>query len=83
MKSKMIIDRKTLKKESHKNLKSTYLKSILVIFIFTLVITGGYNFTSSFNNDYNPTQKVTQTKSNFSTIDDLTKEIIKKTRKRK
>ncbi len=78
MKSKMIIDRKTLKKESHKNLKSTYLKSILVIFIFTLVITGGYNFTSSFNNDYNPTQKVTQTKSNFSTIDDLTKEVIKK-----
>ena len=73
----MIIDRKKLKKEAHKNLRSTYLKSILIIFIFTLVMTGGYNFTSSLANSYNNRTSNVIT-SNFNTIDSLVNEEIKK-----
>ena len=75
----MIIDRKALKKESHKNLKQTYLKSVLIVFIFTLVMTGGYNFTSSLANDYNNAAPTAQEiKGNFSVIDSLITSEIKK-----
>lgn len=72
MKNKMVIDRKSLKKDSHKNLKATYLKSILIIFIFTLIMTGGYNFTSSLASDYNTNQStINEVRSNYNTINKL------------
>lgn len=79
MKNKIIIERKTIKKEAHKNLKSTYLKSILIIFVFTLVMTGGYNFTSSLSNSYTTNDNtINKINSNFETIDTLVNEEIKK-----
>ena len=75
----MVIDRKSLKKESHKNLRLTYLKSVLLIFIFTLVMTGGYNFTSSLANDYNNgASTASEIRGNFSTINSLITSEIKK-----
>lgn len=72
----MIIDRKKIKKASHKSLRKTYLKSILVIFIFTIVMGGGYTFTSRISSNSNTTY--TESKSNFQTIDELINEEIKK-----
>ena len=78
MNNKMIIDRKSIKKEAHKNLKATYLKSILIIFIFVLVMSGGYNYTSSLANNYDNKTTLNQIKSNFNTIDNLVNQEIKK-----
>ena len=79
MNNKMIINRKEIKKDSHKNLKSTYLKSILVIFVFTLVMTGGYNYTSSLANNYNNDNiTLNEIKNNFNMIDSLITAEIKK-----
>ena len=78
MNNKIVIDRKSLKKESHKNLKATYLKSILVIFIFTLIMTGGYHFSTSFANNYNVDYYNNGIKRNFDTVDKLINEEIKK-----
>ena len=40
------MDIKEIKKSARKNLKREYLKSVLLMFIFTIVIGGGYTFTS-------------------------------------
>lgn len=80
MDSKMIIDRKKIKKASHKNLRTTYLKSILVIFIFTLVMGGGYTYTTTLTSNSNNTS-YSESKSNFETIDELINEEIKKQEK--
>lgn len=78
--NKIIINRKQIKKESHKNLKKTYLKSILVIFIFTIVMTGTYTYKSYINQNYNDTNTNTTIEkvSNFNIINDLVNESIKK-----
>lgn len=59
----MKIDRKKLKKDSHKSVKVTYLRSILVVFIFTLIM-GGYS-------------NITGGESNYQTIDKLAVELKK------
>lgn len=47
------LNRKELKQNAKKNLKLNYFKSIIVMFIFTVVISGGYSFTSVIvNKDY-------------------------------
>ena len=76
MESKIEIQRKNIKKEAHKSLKKTYLKSILIVFIFTLVMTGGYNFTSSVIDDYDLRNNTLN--SNFETLDRLVNEEVKK-----
>ena len=46
------MDRKGIKKKARNNIKNVYLKSVLIMFIFTVVISGGYTFTSVvFNNN--------------------------------
>ena len=77
--NKMIINRKQIKRESRKNLKATYLKSILVIFIFTLFMTGTYTY-KTYIDKTNPLTRTPDTVkkiSNFNIIDDLAHEIIK------
>ena len=78
MNNKMIIDRKALKKESHKNLRGTYLKSVLIIFIFTLVMSGGYTFTSSLVNKTDNSPLINEVRNNFNSVDSLVSEIMKK-----
>ena len=74
----MIINRKEIKKDSHKNLRSTYLKSILVIFDFTLVMTVAYNYTSSLANNYNNDNiTLNEIKNNFNMINSLITSEIK------
>jgi len=77
MNNKMKINRKEIKKNSRKNLQSSYFKSILVAFIFVLVLGGGYTFTSSSSTN-NANSEYIESKSNFETIDELVKEEIKK-----
>ena len=41
------MDRKELKKKAHQNMKKNYFKSVIVMFLITIIFTGGYSFTST------------------------------------
>lgn len=66
----MSLDRKKLKYEAHKNLKATYAKSILLMFIFSLIMNGGYSFGTGFDSR----NDVQSSNNTFSAISKIIKE---------
>ena len=55
----VIVDRKMLKEKSRESVKKTYLRSVLVIFIFTLIM-GGYSNITKSNSNYETIKNVSE-----------------------
>ena len=41
-----MIDQKTIKKEAKKSIKKHYFRSIILVFVCSLLLAGGFNFTT-------------------------------------
>ena len=39
-------NRKDLKKEARKNIKNCYFRNVIVVFICTILLAGGFNYTT-------------------------------------
>ena len=77
------MERKEIKKVAKKTFKRSYFRSILVIFIASLIISGTYTMNSSVNTTKQKSTNNTETtynknKSNYDVINDTVKEASKK-----
>lgn len=84
-----MFDRKEIKKEAKQNLKRHYLKTILLVFICSIIITGTYNYSTSNIYDSNSQKntqietKETEKKSTYEIIvESITKQPIQKNTKK-